>query len=639
MKIEFTPYMHIERLGTDEVEGILNGHVVVTTKLDGSGFVTWLSDGELKVGSSKRVITPEDDNQGCAKWVYAQDNYKAYLEKHSNHILYGEYLIKNHIKDYDITAYKKGYIFDIFDVETKKWLPYEEYTKMLDEFNITYIPAIAILDNPSEQDIYNLLDKTTYLHGGKVGEGCFGSSARVLMADMSYKKIVDVKVGDYVKSYNCNTNTVEDKKVLNVFYNGKKPYNEWYSMVVESPQTHTGRHAFMITKNHMVFDGVSFSEVKNQNYVYVYEKYIGDFRKQAVLGIVCSDGCFSKGLISVAQVESKYLDWYDMLKPIVGNARFNVSGKGSKIAQYWIHGAYTQQLIGEFILDRNNLDYVKIFNELDDVGWAYMFMGDGSCYKRQIEICLSSYTEEEVNKIKDIFDKRFGVLSTIHSDKRVRNGSGACLRLHVCDGYKFINRIGAYILPSYRYKIESFNMNIEYKFPQKYEEEYRLIRKPIYRKTSGDNLYKSKQYTGEKAYDLEIQDNHNYIVEGVLVHNCVLHAPDFKNKYGCTVWAKVLTGEYLKQKHTKLGKIPNQLEHDIVDKYITEDFVEKEYCKLVNDMGGWQSKYIGRLLGTIWHTFIEEETWNIIKKFHNPVIDFSVLNKLVVQRIKEIKKI
>ena len=28
MHIEFTPYMHVERLGTDEVEGILNGKSV-----------------------------------------------------------------------------------------------------------------------------------------------------------------------------------------------------------------------------------------------------------------------------------------------------------------------------------------------------------------------------------------------------------------------------------------------------------------------------------------------------------------------------------------------------------------------------------------------------------------------------------
>ena len=33
-----------------------------------------------------------------------------------------------------------------------------------------------------------------------------------------------------------------------------------------------------------------------------------------------------------------------------------------------------------------------------------------------------------------------------------------------------------------------------------------------------------------------------------------------------------------------------------------------------------------------------EESWNFVKTFHNPAIDFSVLNKLVVEKVKDIKK-
>ena len=54
--------------------------------------------------------------------------------------------------------------------------------------------------------------------------------------------------------------------------------------------------------------------------------------------------------------------------------------------------------------------------------------------------------------------------------------------------------------------------------------------------------------------------------------------------------------------------------------------------EIVNDMGGWSSKYIGRPLGSIYHTFIVEESWNFVKKPNNSVIDFSVLNKLVVEK-------
>ena len=42
--MEFKPYQHIERLGTDEVEGILDGTIWVYTKLDGTNFNAFLND-------------------------------------------------------------------------------------------------------------------------------------------------------------------------------------------------------------------------------------------------------------------------------------------------------------------------------------------------------------------------------------------------------------------------------------------------------------------------------------------------------------------------------------------------------------------------------------------------------------------
>ena len=79
------------------------------------------------------------------------------------------------------------------------------------------------------------------------------------------------------------------------------------------------------------------------------------------------------------------------------------------------------------------------------------------------------------------------------------------------------------------------------------------------------------------------------------------------------------------------------VENQIVEKFLTAELVEKEFSKIVLENGGWQSKFIGKLLGVVWYTFITEEIFNALKKFHNPKIDFSLLNKLAVQRIKEFK--
>lgn len=170
-KIDFRPYMHVERLGVDEVEGILSGHCCISTKLDGTSAVVWLDDGILRVGNRKRVITPDDDNQGCAQYVYSQLQFRSYLEAYPTHILYGEFLVKQHIKTYEPTAWRKLYVFDVYDVERQSYLPYNEYVEALKEYGIQYIPPIAIIDNPTREDLERCLEESSFLNNGNPGEG------------------------------------------------------------------------------------------------------------------------------------------------------------------------------------------------------------------------------------------------------------------------------------------------------------------------------------------------------------------------------------------------------------------------------------------------------------------------------------
>lgn len=44
-----------------------------------------------------------------------------------------------------------------------------------------------------------------------------------------------------------------------------------------------------------------------------------------------------------------------------------------------------------------------------------------------------------------------------------------------------------------------------------------------------------------------------------------------------------------------------------------------------------------KFLGVTWRIPITEETFNFIRKFHNPKVDFGLLNRLAIERIKAIK--
>ena len=134
--------------------------------------------------------------------------------------------------------------------------------------------------------------------------------------------------------------------------------------------------------------------------------------------------------------------------------------------------------------------------------------------------------------------------------------------------------------------------------------------------------------------DVLIQDGQG-TGEGIVIKNY-----DFYNKYGRQTWAKIVTSEF-KEKHSKIkgvSVIENKLiEEKIVDEFVTSAFIEKEYSKIVNDKQGWSSQYIPMLISKIFYELINEEMWNIIKKFKNPTINFKILNTMVINKIKIVK--
>ena len=176
--MEFKKYQHIERFGTDEVEGIELGECVVFPKIDGSNASVYLNgDGEIRAGSRNRELTLEKDNAGFYAYVLNQENIKEYLKAHPNHRLYGEWLVKHTLKTYRDDAWRKFYIFDVcVDTENGgiEYIPYDVYKPLLEEYNLDYIPPIKIIKNGSYEDfIYQMMNNNTFLikDGEGVGEG------------------------------------------------------------------------------------------------------------------------------------------------------------------------------------------------------------------------------------------------------------------------------------------------------------------------------------------------------------------------------------------------------------------------------------------------------------------------------------
>ena len=177
--MRYKKYQHIEKLDRDEVEGILdNSNVYVFPKIDGTNGCLFLdADGNLRAGSRNRVLSLSDDNQKFYATALKHPEYASYLKKFPNHILYGEWLVKHTVKTYDDSAWRKFYIFDVFEfdeeTEVGRYLPYSEYVPELEEFGIEYIPYLKILDHPASSEVVALLNENHYLMPDKncIGEG------------------------------------------------------------------------------------------------------------------------------------------------------------------------------------------------------------------------------------------------------------------------------------------------------------------------------------------------------------------------------------------------------------------------------------------------------------------------------------
>lgn len=172
----YKSYLHVERLGRTETEGLLNGKVYCTFKLDGTNSCVWVDDcsGEIHCGSRRREIGFEaDDNAGFATWMnesgYEQDHIRALCRAHSNYIVYGEWLGRNTfvgaIKKYRKGALSHLWIFDIYDRNEERYLNWEEMEEVLAEFDLLdhRIPLAAVLENPTIDDIIELANNNKFL--------------------------------------------------------------------------------------------------------------------------------------------------------------------------------------------------------------------------------------------------------------------------------------------------------------------------------------------------------------------------------------------------------------------------------------------------------------------------------------------
>jgi hypothetical protein len=122
--------------------------------------------------------------------------------------------------------------------------------------------------------------------------------------------------------------------------------------------------------------------------------------------------------------------------------------------------------------------------------------------------------------------------------------------------------------------------------------------------------------------------------EGIVIKNYA-----FRNKFNRCSFAKIVTSEF-KEKHSKemgAGIVQGEkmVEQEIALKFVTLALCEKVYAKIEVE-AGWSSKFIPRLLNTVFYDLVREDCWEFVKEHKNPTINFKTLQHFTFARVKEL---
>jgi len=189
--MQFRKYEKVHRLGKEEVEGILDGDCSITEKIDGANLSVWLGDGmEIRVGSRNNDLTANGNEfNGAVHYCNAHQGIKDLLYAHPKYRLYLEWLIK-HTLEYSATAWKKVYLFDIYDHENECFLPQNLVQKLAKEYGIDAVPDLGILHNPKISELEELIKLPSAI--GTIREGIVIRNPDFLntFGDFCYAKLV-----------------------------------------------------------------------------------------------------------------------------------------------------------------------------------------------------------------------------------------------------------------------------------------------------------------------------------------------------------------------------------------------------------------------------------------------------------------
>lgn len=363
--------------------------------------------------------------------------------------------------------------------------------------------------------------------------GCFQYDTRVTLADGSTEKIgkiVNQRMDVEVLSYNPETGKTEGRRVKNWFKNGNA---EEFLQFTVAKSAGNGRTQFAATSNHSISTPDGWEEAGDlkigDRVLATTTVCLSESQMDIIKGSLLGDGSLASSRSGgaakfrlghgIKQID--YMNWKVSLLANIPHTKWERADGKAVFAEFTPLEELANLRKQVYVNGKRDFSK-KYLRSLSPLAWAIWFMDDGSLAIRsegrqertknlsgRITFSVDSMTRASHRNIVHVLAEQYGITGTIATVS-----GKARLTFDRANTDKFLNFVYQHVHPSMDYKVLPMHRGcfVDKEVPQ--IEPYETVRPAEIL----DIKVKPRTRSMQK-FDLEVEGNHNYVVDGALVHN------------------------------------------------------------------------------------------------------------------------
>jgi recombination protein RecA len=362
--------------------------------------------------------------------------------------------------------------------------------------------------------------------------GCASWDTKVTLADgtqMPIGKIVNQKMDVEILSYDSELGAIVPKKVVNWFNNGKT--EEFLHFTVERAGA-----SMDLTHNHLVRTPGGWREagelIVGDRVMLAQPHYLSEQQWQIILGAVMGDAALSPPVrrddesgrfrMGHGAKQEPYLDWKVSLLANITHSR-TTNAKGAVFAEFTPLAELGELRQVVYFGDGKKHITWEYLKALTPLSLAVWYMDDGTFTLRskgvqqrteggsgRIEICVEAFSEGSRERMVDYLRDTHG-LDVKLREAGVRKIS--VLQFTTEASAKFQKLVAPYIHESMAYKLlprfqGQCTVEPEFVEPTIHPVPARIL-----------GIRTKRDHQRMDRYDIEVEGSHNYLADGIVVHN------------------------------------------------------------------------------------------------------------------------